>query len=85
MDIHLGKLKLLANNRRQSRADKLELLEPYFPRSVGHGLHRGAPQHVNDSTRDAISQFDEIPNDALINRHRCAPDGNWPLCCVVHG
>jgi hypothetical protein len=27
VDIHFGKLKLLANNCRQSRADKLELLE----------------------------------------------------------
>jgi hypothetical protein len=36
----LAELQLLANDRRQSRADKLELFEPYFPRSVGHGLHR---------------------------------------------
>jgi hypothetical protein len=28
------------NDRRQSRADKLELFEPCFPRSFGHGLHR---------------------------------------------
>jgi hypothetical protein len=72
----------LANNCRQSRADKLKLLKAYFSRSVSYGLHRGASKHVYDSTCNAVGQFDEVLDESLIDRQGCAPDGQQ---CQVSG
>jgi len=71
-----------SNNCRQSRADKFKLLEPYFSRSVSHGLHRGASKHVYDSTCNAVRQFDEVLDESLIDRQGRASDGRQ---CQVSG
>jgi len=46
VDVHCRKLQLLADNCRQSRADKLELPEARFSHFVRHGLHRDASKHL---------------------------------------
>jgi hypothetical protein len=48
VDVHFRKSQYLANKCRQPRTDKLKLLKPYFPRSISHGLHRGASKYVYD-------------------------------------